>query len=130
MRILIIEDEKNLAQILKKGLEENGFTAEVSLDGEEGLYMAETYPYDAVLLDIMLPKVDGLTILNKLRAKRIDVPALMITAKGEVEDKIKGLSIGADDYIAKPFEFSELLARLKAVIRRSKGQAISGHNNR
>ncbi|MEW6741075.1 MAG: response regulator transcription factor [Nitrospirota bacterium] len=122
MRILIIEDEKNLAQILKKGLEENGFTAEVSLDGEEGLYMAETYPYDAVLLDIMLPKVDGLTILNKLRAKRIDVPALMITAKGEVEDKIKGLSIGADDYIAKPFEFSELLARLKAVIRRSKGK--------
>lgn len=122
MRILIIEDEKNLAQILKKGLEENGFTAEVSLDGEEGLYMAETYPYDAVLLDIMLPKMDGLTILNKLRAKRIDVPALMITAKGEVEDKIKGLSIGADDYIAKPFEFSELLARLKAVIRRSKGK--------
>lgn len=122
MRVLIIEDEKNLAQILKKGLEENGFTAEVSLDGEEGLYMAETYPYDAVLLDIMLPEVDGLTILNTLRAKKIDVPVLMITAKGEIEDRIKGLSIGADDYIAKPFDFSELLARLKAVIRRSKGK--------
>ncbi|MCL5063437.1 MAG: response regulator [Nitrospiraceae bacterium] len=122
MRILIIEDEKNLAQILKKGLEENGFTAEVSFDGEEGLYMAETYPYDAVLLDIMLPEVDGLTILNTLRAKNINVPVLMITAKGEIEDRIKGLSIGADDYIAKPFDFSELLARLKAVIRRSKGK--------
>lgn len=123
MRILIVEDEQRLATILKKGLEENGFTAEVSLDGEEGLYMAETYPYDAVLLDIMLPEVDGLTVLNTLRAKKVDVPVLMITAKGEVDDKIKGFSVGADDYIAKPFEFSELLARLKAVIRRSKGKA-------
>lgn len=122
MRILIIEDEKNLAEILKKGLEENGFTIDLSFDGEEGLFMAETYPYDAVLLDILLPKVNGLTILNKLRAKEIDVPVLMITAKGEVEDRIKGLNIGADDYIAKPFDFSELLARLKSVIRRSKGK--------
>ena len=122
MKILIIEDEKNLAEILKKGLEENGFTIDLSFDGEEGLFMAETYPYDAVLLDILLPKVNGLTILNKLRAKEIDVPALMITAKGEVEDRIKGLNIGADDYIAKPFDFSELLARLKSVIRRSKGK--------
>ena len=97
MRILIIEDEKNLAEILKKGLEENGFTIDLSFDGEEGLFMAETYPYDAVLLDILLPKVNGLTILNKLRAKEIDVPVLMITAKGEVEDRIKGLNIGADD---------------------------------
>lgn len=122
MRILIIEDEKNLAEILKKGLEENGFTIDLSFDGEEGLFMAETYPYDAVLLDILLPKANGLTILNKLRAKEIDVPVLMITAKGEVEDRIKGLNIGADDYIAKPFDFSELLARLKSVIRRSKGK--------
>lgn len=122
MRVLIIEDDRYLANILKKGLEENGFTVEVSYDGEEGLYMAETYPYDGVLLDIMLPKVDGLTILNTLRAKKIDVPVLMITARGEIEDKIKGLSIGADDYIAKPFDFSELLARLKTVIRRSKGK--------
>lgn len=122
MRVLIIEDERYLANILKKGLEENGFAVEVSYDGEEGLYMAETYPYDGVLLDIMLPKVDGLTILNTLRAKKIDLPVLMITARGEIEDKIKGLSIGTDDYIAKPFDFSELLARLKAVIRRSKGK--------
>lgn len=122
MRILIIEDEKHLAEILKKGLEENGFTVDMSFDGEEGLYMAETYPYDAVLLDIMLPRVDGLTILDNLRKKEMDVPVLLITAKGEVEERVKGLNIGADDYIAKPFDFSELLARLKAVIRRSKGK--------
>lgn len=122
MRILIIEDEKHLAEILKKGLEENGFTVDMSFDGEEGLYMAETYPYDAVLLDIMLPRVDGLTILDNLRKKEMDVPVLLITAKGEVEERVKGLDIGADDYIAKPFDFSELLARLKAVIRRSKGK--------
>ncbi len=128
MRILIIEDEKNLAKILKKGLEENSFTVDLSFDGEEGLYMAETYPFDAVILDIMLPVIDGFTILDRLRAKNIDVPVLMLTAKGEVEDKIKGLNIGADDYIAKPFDFSELLARLKAVIRRNKGKASSFFN--
>ncbi len=125
MRILIIEDEKSLAKILKKGLEENSFTVDLAFDGEEGLYMAETYPFDAVILDIMLPVMDGLTILDKLRAKNIDVPVLMLTAKGEVEDRVKGLNIGADDYIAKPFDFSELLARLKSVIRRNKGKASS-----
>ena len=123
MRVLIIEDEKNLAEILKKGLEENSFTVDLSFDGEEGFYMAETYTYDAVILDIMLPKMDGLTILTGLREKKIDVPVLMLTAKGEIEDRVKGLNTGADDYIAKPFEFSELLARLKAVIRRNKGKA-------
>lgn len=122
MRIHIIEDEKNLAAILKKGLEENGFTADISLDGEEGLYKAENYPYDAIILDIMLPKIDGLTILNTLRGKKIDVPVLMLTAKGEVDDKVKGLTTGADDYISKPFDFTELLARLRSVIRRSKGK--------
>lgn len=122
MRVLIIEDEKNLAKILKKGLEENSYTVDLSHDGEEGLFMAENYPYDAVLLDIMLPHIDGLTILNTLRKKKNDAPVIMLTAKGEVEDKIKGLNIGADDYIAKPFDFSELLARLKAVIRRNKGK--------
>ncbi len=125
MRVLIIEDEKNLANILKKGLEENSFTVELSFDGEEGLYMAETFPYDAVILDIMLPKVDGFTIMDRLRTKKINVPVLMLTARGELENRIKGLNLGADDYLPKPFEFSELLARLKAVIRRSKGIASS-----
>lgn len=123
MKILIIEDEKKLAEILKKGFEEHPFVVDLSFDGEEGLYMAETYSYDAVILDIMLPKMDGFTILGKLRGKKIDVPILILTARGEVEDRIKGLNIGADDYIIKPFEFSELLARIKAVIRRNKGKA-------
>ena len=122
MRILIIEDEENLAKILKKGLEENSFTVSLAFDGEEGLYMAETYPFDAIVLDIMLPVIDGLTILDKLRKKNIDVPVVMLTAKGEVEDRVKGLNKGADDYIAKPFDFTEILARLKAVIRRDKGK--------
>lgn len=123
MRILIIEDERHLAKILKKGLEENGFIVDMCHDGEEGLYMAETYPFDAILLDILLPKMDGLTILNRLRAKNIGVPVLMLTAKGEPEDRVKGLNTGADDYIAKPFDFQELLARLNAVIRRSSNKA-------
>ncbi len=124
MRILVIEDEKRLAAILKKGLEESGFVVDVAVDGKDGLFMAETYPYDAVLLDILLPKVDGLTILKTLRgAKKIGVPILMLTAKGELEDRVQGLNLGADDYLVKPFDFSELLARLNTVIRRSMGKA-------
>lgn len=122
MRILIIEDEKNLANILKKGLEENSFVVDLSFDGEEGLYMAETYPYDAVISDLMLPVMDGLAIVKTLRSKNMDVPVIILTARGDVGDRIKGLDIGADDYLAKPFDFSELLARLKAVIRRHKGK--------
>lgn len=123
MRILIVEDERHLAKILKKGLEENGFIVDMCHDGEEGLYLAETYPFDAILLDILLPKMDGLTILNRLRAKNIGVPVLMLTAKGELEDRVKGLNTGADDYIVKPFDFQELLARLNAVVRRSSNKA-------
>lgn len=123
MRILVIEDEKRLAAILKKGLEESGFVVDVALDGEDGLFMAETYPYDAALLDILLPKVDGLTVLKTLRAKKIGVPVLMLTAMGELEDRVRGLNLGADDYLIKPFDFSELLARLNTVIRRCMGKA-------
>ncbi len=122
MKILVIEDERRLAQLLKKGLEENSFSVELSYDGEEGLYMAENYPFDAILLDIMLPGIDGLEILRTLRAGDMGVPVLLITARGEVEEKIKGLNIGADDYIAKPFDFAELMARLRSVIRRNKGK--------
>ncbi len=123
MRILIVEDEKSLSQVLKKGFEEHGFTVDVSLDGEEGLFMAETYPYDVLILDILLPKVDGMAILRTVRTKKIEIPVVMLTARGEVEDRIRGLNIGADDYIAKPFDFPELVARVRAVIRRSKGRA-------
>ncbi len=123
MKILIIEDEKRLAGILKKGLQENAFVVDLAHDGEEGLYMAENYPYDAVLLDLMLPVMDGLTILNELRKRGCDLPVLLVTSRGEVETRIKGLNFGADDYIVKPFDFQELLARLRTVIRRSKGKA-------
>jgi len=125
MKILIVEDEKRLAALLKKGLEENSFVVDLCFDGEEGFYMAETFPYDAVILDVMLPKADGFTVLGKLRERGIEVPVLMLTARGEVENRIKGLNIGADDYIPKPFDFAELLARLTAVIRRNKGQPTS-----
>jgi len=125
MKILIVEDEKRLAKIMKKGLEEHAFIVDLAHDGEEGLYMAENIPYDAVLLDIMLPIMDGLTILDTLRTRKCDVPVLMITAQGEIENRIKGLNFGADDYIVKPFDFNELIARLRSVIRRSKGKSSS-----
>jgi len=117
MKILFVEDDKRLAALLKKGLEENSFVVDLCFDGEEVLYMAETFPYDAVLLDVMLPKAGGFTVLGKLRENGIEVPVLMLTARGEVENRIKGLDIGADDYIPKPFDFAELLARLTGVIR-------------
>ncbi|MBF0337348.1 MAG: response regulator transcription factor [Nitrospirae bacterium] len=121
MKVLIVEDEKHLGSILRKGLQEHSFRVDLAVDGQEGLYMAETYPYDVMILDLMLPKVDGLTILSTIRAKHIDTPVIVLTARAEVDDKIKGLDVGADDYIAKPFNFSELLARLRALLRRSKG---------
>lgn len=122
MKILIVEDERKLANLLKKGLEENDFTVDIAFDGEEGLYKAGTNPYDAVLLDLTLPGMDGLSILRSLRAKKIDVPVLVITARGGVEDRVRGLDIGADDYIPKPFDLIELMARLRSAIRRSKGR--------
>jgi DNA-binding response OmpR family regulator len=122
MKILIIEDERRLARLLKQGLEENGFTVDLAHDGAEGQFQVENYPYDAVLLDLMLPEVDGLTILASLRERGNDVPVLIITARGEVEDRIRGLNLGADDYLAKPFDLDELIARLRALIRRSRGK--------
>ena len=125
MKILIVEDEQRLAALLKKGLEEQSYAVDLCFDGEEGLYMAETFPYDAILLDVMLPKMDGFTVLDTLRRQGNDVPVLMLTARTEVESRVKGLNRGADDYIPKPFDFMELLARLTAVIRRNKGQPTS-----
>lgn len=122
MKILVVEDQKRMANLLKKGLEENSFIVDLAFDGEEGLYMAGNYPYDAILLDITLPLMDGLTILKTLRLKQSEVPILMITARSEIESRVKGLNFGADDYIVKPFDFSELMARLRSVIRRSKGK--------
>ncbi len=118
MRILVVEDERDLALIVKKGLEEAGYVVDVAHDGEEGLYMAENYPLDVIVLDIMLPGMDGLELLSTRRKKGIDTPVLLLTAKDMVTDKIKGLDAGADDYLTKPFEFGELLARVRALLRR------------
>ena len=122
MRLLIIEDERPLANVLKKGFEEHAFTVDLAFDGEDGLFRAEFYNFDAIILDIMLPKMDGLAVLHALRKKGKDTPVLMLTAKREMTDKVTGLEMGADDYIPKPFEFPELLARVRSTIRRSKGK--------
>ncbi|GLI53855.1 response regulator [Thermodesulfovibrio yellowstonii] len=119
MRILIVEDEKSLAEIIKKGLEEEGYAVDVAYDGEEGLFMAENQPADLIILDIMLPVIDGMTILKKIRKAGIKTPVLMLTAKDTVMDKVSGLDTGADDYLTKPFSFEELLARIRALLRRS-----------
>lgn len=118
MRITLIEDEKQLANIVKKGLEEEGYSVDVAHDGEEGLYMVENYPSDVVILDVMLPLLDGFSILSSMRKKGIKTPVLLLTARDTITDKIKGLDSGADDYLTKPFEFGELLARIRALIRR------------
>jgi DNA-binding response OmpR family regulator len=122
MKVLIIEDEIRLARLLKQGLEENGFTVDLAHSGEDGRFQVENFPYDAVLLDLMLPEVDGFTILSSLRQGGHDLPVLIVTARGEVADRIRGLNLGADDYLAKPFDLEELIARLRALIRRSAGK--------
>ena len=118
MRLLVVEDERDLAENLKKGLTEEGFAVDVSLDGEEGKYMVENEPYDLVILDLMLPKLDGVSLCKEIRNQGIKVPVLMLTAKSSVENKVDGLDSGADDYLTKPFDFSELKARVHALLRR------------
>jgi heavy metal response regulator len=122
MRILIVEDEKKVAAFIKKGLEEETYAADVASDGEEGLHLGEQNPYDLIILDLMLPKINGLDILSRLRAKKIETPILLLTAKDSVEDKVEGLNQGADDYLTKPFAFSELLARIRVLLRRGKAE--------
>lgn len=123
MRILLVEDERRISLVVKKGLTEEGFAVDVAYDGEEGQYLAESENYDLIILDIMLPKIDGLTICKELRDKHIKTPILMLTAKTTVEDKTAGLDSGADDYLAKPFAFLELRSRIHALIRRSKQES-------
>lgn len=118
MRIILVEDERYLATIVKQGLKEEGYSVDVAYDGEEGLYMIENFPADLIILDIMLPKKDGLSILSAIRKKGMIMPVLLLTAKDTVSDKIRGLDTGADDYLIKPFEFGELLARVRALFRR------------
>lgn len=118
MRILIVEDEKRLAEGIKALLEKNGYAADIAFDGVSGLDNALSGIYDVILLDIMLPKMDGFSVLKVLRKEKVTVPVLLLTARSEVEDKIKGLDTGADDYLTKPFDSGELLARMRALSRR------------
>lgn len=118
MRILLVEDYAPLRTSVSQGLQEAGFAVDASADGEEGLWYAEGGDYDAIILDIMLPAVDGLTILGRLRRAGKTVPVLLLTAKDTVDDRVAGLDRGADDYLVKPFAFEELLARVRALVRR------------
>lgn len=118
VRILVVEDEKRLAQIIKRGLEEAGYAIDSAFDGIEGQALAESTSYDLIVLDVMLPKQDGIKTCRELRKRKISTPVLMLTARDAVEDRVAGLDAGADDYMIKPFAFSELLARVRALLRR------------
>ena len=119
MRVLVVEDEAKLAQVLARGLREEGYAIDVTGSGEEALWMAKANPYDAILLDVMLPGADGFEICRRLREIGVWSPVLMLTARDAVDDRVIGLDTGADDYLAKPFSFEELLARIRALVRRA-----------
>ena len=119
MRVLLVEDDGKIASFIIKGLKAEGFAVDHENNGEDGLHMALAEPYDAAVIDIMLPKMDGLSLVENIRREKLKTPIIILSAKGEVDDRVKGLQTGADDYLTKPFAFSELLARLQALIRRS-----------
>lgn len=118
MHILVVEDEHKLAGILKRGLQENGYAVDLAYDGEDGLAFAESGGFDLIILDVMLPIIDGFQVARRLREDRIDTPILMLTARDSIDDRVAGLDSGADDYLVKPFAFRELLARVRALLRR------------
>lgn len=125
MKVLVIEDEKKIASCIRKGLEAQGFVVEVCTNGDEGFAFATTRSYDAAVLDIMLPGKDGLSILRNLRDRRIPLPILLLTARSELNERLEGLNLGADDYLTKPFHIEELIARLHAITRRAAGASQS-----
>ena len=118
MRLLVVEDEKKVASFIKQGLEEEGYAVDVALDGEKGLEMALDPVHDLIILDISLPKMDGLQVLKNLRQQKVNTPVLLLTVRATIEDKVLGLDAGADDYLTKPFAFQELVARVRALMRR------------
>ncbi len=121
MKILIVEDEKKVASFIKKGLEEEYYAVDVAYDGREGLRLALVEDYDLMIMDVMLPVKDGFTLVKELRSEKIATPILLLTAKDTIENKVEGLDSGADDYLTKPFAFEELLARIRALLRRKEG---------
>ncbi len=118
MRILLVEDEHKVAQFIRKGLQQDHFAVDLAADGEEALFLAESGQYDLIILDLMLPKVSGLSVLSTVRKQNPNVPILILTAKASVEDRVRGLEIGSDDYLIKPFAYAELRARVRALLRR------------
>jgi len=125
MKVLVIEDEKKIASLVRKGLEAQGFVVEQALNGDDGYALATTRPYDVLVLDIMLPGRDGLSILRNLRERKIPLPVILLTARSELNERLEGLNLGADDYLPKPFHIEELIARIHAVTRRAAGTAQS-----
>jgi heavy metal response regulator len=125
MRILFVEDDRSIAHFVKRGLMENYLAVDVAYDGQEGRYLALHEPYDLLILDIMLPEIDGIEILKSIREVGIDTPVIFLTAKDTEKDIVKGLNLGADDYVIKPFSINELLARVRAVLRRANGERVS-----
>jgi two-component system OmpR family response regulator len=122
LRVLVVDDEPKLAALLARGLREEGHAADVASHGDEAIWMAQAVPFDAIVLDVMLPGIDGFEVCRRLRASDVWAPVLMLTAREAVDDRVAGLDAGADDYLAKPFAFDELLARLRALVRRAPGE--------
>jgi DNA-binding response OmpR family regulator len=125
MRILIAEDEAKVAEHLRQGLQSEGYAVDVASDGDEAMWLAENHPYDVMVCDVMMPVKDGFTVVRHLRRKGFTVPVIFVTARGEVEDRVRGLDAGADDYLVKPFSLTELLARIRAVLRRQRPQQVN-----
>lgn len=121
MRLLLVEDDLKIASFILKGMKAEGYAVDHAVDGQEGLHMAVTEPYDAAIIDVMLPNLDGLSVIERMREEKVNTPVIILSAKGSVDDRVKGLHVGGDDYLTKPFAFSELLARVQALIRRSGG---------
>jgi len=121
MRLLLVEDDLKIASFIIKGMKAEGYAVDHAPDGQEGLHMAVTEPYDAAIIDVMLPKLDGLALIERMRKEKVNTPVIILSAKGSVDDRVKGLQVGGDDYLTKPFAFSELLARVQALMRRSSG---------
>ena len=119
MRILIVEDDIQVAAFIRKGLQQEGYAVDHAANGEDGLHLALTEPYDAAIIDIMLPKLDGISLIERIRKEKITTPVLVLSARSSVDDRVRGLQSGGDDYLVKPFAFAELLARIQALIRRA-----------
>jgi two-component system, OmpR family, response regulator len=123
MRLLLVEDDIKIASFILKGLKAAGFAVDHAVDGEEGLHLAMTEPYDGAVVDLMLPKLDGISLIGQLRREKVQTPVIILSAKSSIDDRVKGLNAGGDDYLTKPFAFTELLARVQALIRRAGGAA-------